>query len=386
MSLESTKSLYTILLKNKPDLTEQKNRKRLDEQRIPVECCLRDLTTPISDYLNICYTTVLRWWRLKHIPIYYHHALLNFCEGRLGMNKTKLSTSNKEQFYTPTGLALKCYFAFLDVSLDLGINLDEYRWLEPSAGIGTFLSLFPGKNKEGIDIHVEQKYEGDIQQIDFMDWQPNPNTKYVILGNPPFGLRGQLALQFINKAADFADLVGFILPPLFDSDGRGSPGTRVDKRYKLAYSKYLGKQTFLLPERKETRVNTIFQVWSRAAHDKIKQVARKTCKDYMRVYSLSDGGMSDSSRNVDKIDKCDLYLPSSCFKGMGAYDSFAALPVKRGYGVIIHKDKKQILDVLRKNDWNKTAFQSTNGATNLRISLIENVIIEQGFYDKVDDR
>jgi predicted RNA methylase len=75
---------------------------------------------------------------------------------------------------------------------------------------------------------IEPKDNRIIKQ-DFLDWEPNldPSKKYIVIGNPPFGLRGQKALQFINKAFTFADFVCFILPPLFNSDGRGSPKKRI---------------------------------------------------------------------------------------------------------------------------------------------------------------
>ena len=82
------------------------------------------------------------------------------------------------------------------------------------------------------------------------------------------------------------------------------------------------------------------------------------------------------------IGNCDVYLPSTCFKGMQAYSTFNELPNRRGYGVFIHKNKCEIKKLLMQNNWQETAFKSTNGAINLRTSFIENVIIKGGFYDK----
>ena len=55
-------------------------------------------------------------------------------------------------------------------------------------------------------------------------WEKN---NFIVIGNPPFGLRGQLALKFINHSSKFADYVCFILPQLFQSDGKGVPRKRV---------------------------------------------------------------------------------------------------------------------------------------------------------------
>ena len=61
-----------------------------------------------------------------------------------------------------------------------------------------------------------------------MTWTPNntDDRPCIAIGNPPFGYRGWLALV-LNRAAEFCDYVGFILPMSFQSDGKGSPKNRV---------------------------------------------------------------------------------------------------------------------------------------------------------------
>ena len=231
-----------------------------------------------------------------------------------------------------------------------------------------------------MDIQPTKNASTEIITGDFLCWEA-PKRPIIVLGNPPFGLRGNLALRFINKAADFADLVAFILPQLFDSDGKGVPAKRVDKRLKLAYSEKLNDCDFLLPDGNTSKVNTLFQVWSKVNHEKIPEKEVKTCKSFIRVYSLSDGGTPSSTRNKKMLNSCDVYLPSTCFDGMKAYKSFYELPNKRGYGVVIYKNKNQIKSLLETNKWETTAFRSTNGAYNLRTSLIESVVVEGNYID-----
>ena len=127
---------------------------------------------------------------------------------------------------------------------------------------------------------------------------------------------------------------------------------------------------------------TIFQVWTKIHCDRITIEKQKTCKQYLKVYSLSDGGTPSSTRNKKMLDKCDIYLPSTCFKGMQIYNSFEELPNRRGYGVVFFKDKEKLKQLYKNTDWGKVAFISTNGAINLRTDLIESVAINGGFYDK----
>ena len=75
-----------------------------------------------------------------------------------------------------------------------------------------------------------------------------------------FGLRGNLALRFINHASTFSDYVCFILPQLFESDGKGVPRKRVIN-LNLLHSEKINN-IFISPDNKETKVECIFQIWS----------------------------------------------------------------------------------------------------------------------------
>jgi len=99
------------------------------------------------------------------------------------------------------------------------------------------------------------------------------------------------------------------------------------------------------------------------------------------VYSLSDGGTPSSTRNKRMLGKCDAYIPSTCFSDMRAFKTFEELPHRRGYGVVIHKHKREIKRLLLSHDWSQTAFYSTNSAVNMRKSLIEKVVIDGGYAD-----
>ena len=189
-------------------------------------------------------------------------------------------------------------------------------------------------------------------------------------------------MRFMNHSYEFADVVAFILPPLFNSTGKGVPMTRV-KGYKLAHTENLPRNSYEYPDGSLVDVATIFQVWTKVNTDKIKVQEVKKCDTYAKVYSLSDGGTPSSTRNKKMLNACDVYLPSTCFKGMRAYDNFESLPNKRGYGVVFKKNKKELTDLFyNKIKWDEVAFTSTNGALNLRTDLIMNQIIKGGFFDE----
>lgn len=322
--------------------------------------------------------TLKRWLTLKDVPNNYYNDINHLLGDKY---KIKDTYREKDQFYTSKEISNYCYKKTLEILKQLDIDFNEYIFIEPSAGCCNFYEILPQKKRIGIDIEPKGKLANELIKCNYLDYKPNKDNKYIVIGNPPFGLRGNLALRFINHSFDFADVVAFILPPLFDSTGKGVPATRVFG-YKLAHTEKLPLNSFEYPNGEKVNVSTIFQIWVKTNTDKIKVTPIKTCKTFIKVYSLSDGGTPSSTRNKKMLNCCDVYLPSTCFSGMKIYKSFEDLPNKRGYGVVFLKEKKTLQKLFNEIDWSKVAFLSTNSAVNLRTSLIENEVIKKGFYDK----
>ena len=323
----------------------------------------------ISTYLNVAIGTVKRWVELKSIPKSYTFELMKLAN--IDIDYSKFSYKEKDQFFTPVITANYCYSKFIEIMHNYGDSENNYTFIEPSAGNGVFLKMLPRNRRIGFDI--DPKYN-EIKQQDFLDWKPIVNKKYVVIGNPPFGLRGQLALKFINHSSKFADYVCFILPQLFESDGKGVPRKRVEG-LNLLYSEKLNTN-FESPEGKQINVECIFQVWSKF-HKNDSYTIVKPDSTIMKIYSLSDGGTKSTTRNKKMFYKCDIYIPSTCFgkENMIYYNSFDTLPRKKGYGIVFLKDKNVNLHKFKEIDWSSVAFLSTNSAYNIRSSQIMNQFI-----------
>jgi len=325
------------------------------------ECLKKESIKEVADKLNLCVGTIRRWIELKDVPIQYIFDLNKLLSREI--DYSKYTSSLKDQFFTPKDVAKKCWETF---NREVKINTQTYTFIEPSAGDGSFLHILP---KGSIGLDIEPRSAG-IQKQDFLIWKPSDTSKkYIVFGNPPFGLRGHLALNFINHSHSFADYVCFILPQLFESDGKGSPRKRV-KGYNLIYSEGLSAM-FYSPENQEVKVNGVFQIWSKNTSNP-KYTIKSNSEDKMKVYSLSDGGTIASTRNKDMIGKCDVYLPSTCFgkENMKTYKRFEDLPGKKGYGVVFFTEKAKMITKAENIDWSSISFLSTNSAYNLRTSII----------------
>lgn len=324
--------------------------------------CLKKVSIKeVATRLNLCVGTVRRWIDLKDVPVQYTFDLYKILSRDI--DYSKFTSSLKDQFFTPTDLAKKCWETF---NREVKINTQEYIFVEPSAGDGSFLNLLPNGS---IGLDIEPRADG-IQAQDYLTWKPSDTSKkYIVFGNPPFGLRGHLALNFINHSSSFADYVCFILPQLFESDGKGSPRKRVNG-YNLVYSEGLSAM-FYNPDNQEVKVNGVFQIWSKNTSNP-KYNIHTNSEENMKVYSLSDGGTVASTRNKDMIGKCDVYLPSTCFgkENMRTYKSFEDLPGKKGYGVVFFNEKGEMIKKAESVDWSSVSFLSTNSAYNLRTSII----------------
>jgi hypothetical protein len=321
----------------------------------------------VSTKLNIATGTLKRWIQQEKVPSLYQFHLMKLMN--IEIDYTKYSYKDKDQFFTRHDTAEYCFNVFKKTMKELNEDETKYHYIEPSAGSGSFLKVLPKERIIALDI---EPFGKNITKHDYLEWKPTDNKKYIVFGNPPFGLRGHLALMFINHSAKFADFVCFILPQLFESDGKGVPRKRV-KGYNLIHSEKLDTD-FIEPSGNSVSVNCIFQIWSK--HHKSEKYEIKPIKDdVIKVYSVSDGGTPSTTRNKKMWYKCDIFIPSTCFgaSNMKPYDNFDILPRRKGYGIVFRKNREENLKKFKETDWSKVAFLSTNSAYNIRVSKIVDV-------------
>ena len=326
----------------------------------------------IADGVGVNLGTVRRWKELRAVPSYYGVELCRFAG--LPVDYSQLTAVEKDQFFTSVETAQYCYDKTLSVLSSLGVDTSQYTFIEPSVGDGSFYNLLPHDRRLGVDIEARLP---DVIQQDYLSYTP-PQGSYIVIGNPPFGLRGNLALKFISHSESFADYVCFILPQLFDSNGKGSCKSRVTG-YGLVHSERVDTR-FHYPNGKETDVHVVFQVWSR--HHSAPE-ARSNLSGLVRVLSVSDGGTPSTTRNKRYHDVCDYFIQSTCFgkDKMKLVSSLDDLPQRRGYGILVDTQDTRVRDTIEAIDWGEVAYTSTNGAVNLRTDIIENAIANSLPYD-----
>ena len=169
-----------------------------------------------------------------------------------------------DQFYTDAGTVRECVALAEGFIRDAGINAPGY--IEPAAGDGAFLAgLTPGSCAAAGEVIAMDIAPGapHIRRMDFLQWNYDGRRRradLVVIGNPPFGKRGNLAVSFLNHAARQADTVAFILPACFRKYGIQK---QIAPELALQVSADLDWKEYRLPDGRTQRLNTVFQVWSR---------------------------------------------------------------------------------------------------------------------------
>ncbi len=168
--------------------------------------------------------------------------------------------ANNDKFYTKKEIVQKC-IEFIKKYY----KLENETALEPSAGNGNFLDFL--EKFEAYDLLPE---DNRIIQKDFFTFESNKKD-YITIGNPPFGKRSKMAIDFFNKAAQYSKAICFIVPVSFM---KWSVQKQLDNNFKLIDYFYLPLNSFLDRD-KEFSIRTVFQIWTKKEENSLPDIRLK---------------------------------------------------------------------------------------------------------------
>ena len=238
-----------------------------------------------------------------------------------------------DQFYTIPTCAKQC----ID-TINQTYNLNNYDLIvEPSAGNGSFFNQIIHTSKVGIDLAPQHP---DIIQHDFFDYYPpSGKTKIGVIGNPPFGKNSSLAIKFFNHAAQWANVIAFIIPRTFR---KVSVQNKLDKLFHLVHDHEIpNKPCCFSPP---MAVKCCFQIWERRTEQRpfVELPTKHADWTFLPFGPIDDNGQPTPPNGAD----------------------FAM----RAYGGKIGEIKKTELQVLRPKSWH---WFSSNIDTDVLISRFQ---------------
>ena len=277
-----------------------------------------------------------------------------------------------DEFYTRPEVAAACYENLINTLENDSADLGIYKYVEPSAGGGAFYDLLPEDSRIGIDIAASRF---DIEQTDFLSWKPG-GGRYVVIGNPPFGYRAWLALAFVNHAATFADYIGMILPMAFQSDGKGSPKHRVVGA-ELIHQEMLPKDSFAYPDGSPATINALWQVWKRGVN---KRRPDATCNSWIDLFTVDM--RKERLCGQERMQEADWFLQRTFYNDPPKLvRDFMDVRYVCGYGIVIHRHKREIANRLNSIDWRKYSNLAAHNCRHISMYHIRRALTDGGFRD-----
>lgn len=230
-----------------------------------------------------------------------------------------------DKYYTSVELARYC----IDKTYEVIGRENITEIIEPSAGSGSFSLQIP----DCIAYDIEPEHETIIKQ-DYLELDEPYREGRLVIGNPPFGSRNTLSVQFFKRSIETADYVAFILPI--------SQYKNVQQMYEfdLIHSEDLGLHTYT-----DRELHCCFNIYRRPRGDKFNKRPN---------YKLKDVAIIEYRRGGNTV------IPPEYDFVMGTFGAgcVGKVPSKVGqyslecYFYINNKElKSRVLDVLENYDW-----------------------------------
>lgn len=275
--------------------------------------------------------------------------------------KSDLS-KNYDQFYTKDTVAEECFketIDFLKNSLP-DFRLDDVMFLEPSAGGGAFMRAITARFCHCFACDIDPKCDGiirkDFLKDDISDSLPESGD-VITIGNPPFGKRSRLAADFINKAAQYSDIIAFILPLQFQ---KYSAQNKLNSALRLVLDKKIDPESFVFQD-KSYSVRCCFQIWTTKKFGKdlrLRSTPVTTHRDFeMWQYNNTRG----AEKYFDKSEYgWDFAVPRQGYKDYTLKETNPAKMDRHTQWIFFKARTPEVLDRLAQIDFEKLSRKNTS--------------------------
>lgn len=184
--------------------------------------------------------------------------------------------TGSEQYYTPADLADQLVGQMWSILLDSSPAQDlvNRTFIEPAGGTGAFVTALQTRGAQRVlSVDIDPRHPA-VMRADFLGWRPKEIHDAITVSNPPFGRNNKLSVRFFNHAAEFSEVIGFVVPR---SWRKWSVINRLDARFELVSDtdleiRYVDASGEAITVHNHLR--TAFQVWRRGEAERPKFVVQ----------------------------------------------------------------------------------------------------------------
>ncbi len=246
-----------------------------------------------------------------------------------------------DQWYTKDNVAQKC----VEKMVKLGYIKEMVDVIEPACGEGAFL--------RALDKEVDESYihaydlDPKTDRATTQDWLKYESkffgSKPVIVGNPPYGKKAKLAVEFINHSLDVGDVVGFIVPITLSTSYTAQRKVRKDAS--LVYEMKLPKNSFVF-EGKNVDVPSIFQIWVKVKPNlRLEKPQTEHDAFTTRIYNKTETAKKQLKWDWDIAIQRNSKKGGYILRGEDATDE--------RHWILIKCSDEKALDIFKSVDWSK---------------------------------
>lgn len=260
-----------------------------------------------------------------------------------------------DKYYTPKELAK--YVVDKTIEIIGEENITEY--IEPSAGAGVFLEFL---DKPYLAYDIEPEGESIAKQ-DYLELELELGYKKgrCVIGNPPYGNKNTLSVQFYKKSIELGDYISFILPISQLNNNQQM------YHFDLIHSEDLGKRKYT-----DRELQCCLNIFRRNKSGELNKKPN---------YKLLDIKIVENRRSGRQIKNMDDYDIGICSFGSGI---IGKIPKEKGqyakefYFKIYNESlKDEIIELITTTNWELDVCNGISGQTNLAQWQVYKYIKEQ---------
>ena len=177
----------------------------------------------------------------------------------------------------------------------------------------------------------------------------------------------------MNRAAEVCDYVGVSVAMSFQRDGKGSPKHRVEGMV-LVHSEPLPDQICISASGEETtRINTLWQIWEKGEGKGKPDLSASD--EYIDLFTVDH--RKERLCGAEYMKNGDLFLQRTYFSNPPKLvKTFAEVKYGCGYAIVIKKEKRKILSLLKSIDWNRYSNLAVHNARHISMYHIRQALLD----------